>query len=359
RHRSRLAVLALPILLGACALPASFTIATLAIDGISYATSGKSVSDHALSAVANEDCAMWRVLQARPICRDADVPETMVAAAPEVATPPGVAAAPAPEESPEESKMLAIALGVAPAAGGPVAPEIPVASATEFGEFEVTAAAFAATLVVEESPEESKMPAAVLGVAPAAGGSTVPETARLPKLYGPSPEGYGPQGGGQAVTASAANGTTAMAAIKPGPMPARLPKLYGGQATAPADRETAAERVKPAILAAPSPEMEAKPKLGHFFVLGSYLLEARARVVMKRGRDFAPRIVRVRIHGKLFHRVVSGPYARSSIATMRRTLIAEGFRDAWIARLCQNNLRRAPCPTTLAPLNIANDPPAS
>ena len=69
RHRSRLAVLALPILLGACALPASFTIATLAIDGISYATSGKSVSDHALSAVANEDCAMWRVLQARPICR--------------------------------------------------------------------------------------------------------------------------------------------------------------------------------------------------------------------------------------------------------------------------------------------------
>ncbi len=50
-----IAVLALLILLNACALPAAFTIATLAVDGISYATSGKSVSDHAISAVANED----------------------------------------------------------------------------------------------------------------------------------------------------------------------------------------------------------------------------------------------------------------------------------------------------------------
>ena len=77
-----LAVLALPILLNACALPPALSIASLAIEGISYATSGKSVSDHVLSAVANEDCAMWRVLQERPICRNRDVPEIMVAAAP-------------------------------------------------------------------------------------------------------------------------------------------------------------------------------------------------------------------------------------------------------------------------------------
>ena len=106
----RLAVLALPILLNARALPASFSIASLAIDGISYATSGKSVSDHAISAVANEDCAMWRALQARPICRDRDVPATMVAAA--------------------------------PAAGGSTAPEIAITETHD--EFEVTAAAFAA-----------------------------------------------------------------------------------------------------------------------------------------------------------------------------------------------------------------------
>jgi hypothetical protein len=123
QHRSRLAVLALPILLNACALPASFSIASLAIDGISYATSGKSVSDHAISAVANEDCAMWRALQARPICRDRDVPETMVAAAP-------------------ESEVPAAVLAAAPAAGGSTAPEIAITETHD--EFEVTAAAFAA-----------------------------------------------------------------------------------------------------------------------------------------------------------------------------------------------------------------------
>ncbi len=123
QHRSRLAVLALPILLNACALPASFSIASVAIDGISYATSGKSVSDHALSAVANEDCAMWRALKARPICRDQDVPETMVAAAP-------------------ESEVPAAVLAAAPAAGGSTAPEIAITETHD--EFEVTAAAFAA-----------------------------------------------------------------------------------------------------------------------------------------------------------------------------------------------------------------------
>ena len=110
-------------------------------------------------------------------------------------------------------------------------------------------------------------------------------------------------------------------------------------ATAPADRETATEPVQLAILAPSLPKMEAEPKFGRFVVLGSYLKESRARDIMKRAHDFAPRIVRVRVHGKLFYRVVSGPYARSSIATMRRTLIGEGFRGAWTTTLCQN----APC----------------
>ncbi|MCH7778295.1 MAG: SPOR domain-containing protein, partial [Gemmatimonadetes bacterium] len=46
------AVLVPLILLNACALPAVYSIATLAVDGISYATSGKGLSDHAISAVA-------------------------------------------------------------------------------------------------------------------------------------------------------------------------------------------------------------------------------------------------------------------------------------------------------------------
>ena len=143
-----------------------------------------------------------------------------------------------------------------------------------------------------------------------------------------------------------------MAATKPAPLAATIetPATIGTPATtaAPADRGTAAEPVQLAALAARLPKLAAKPKPGGFVVLGSYLLEAYARDAMKRGHEFRPRMVRVRVRGKLFHRVVSGPYARSSIATIRRALIGEGFSDAWTATLCQSTLRLAPCPTAPA-----------
>jgi hypothetical protein len=64
-------------------------------------------------------------------------------------------------------------------------------------------------------------------------------------------------------------------------------------------------------------------------------------------------MARVRVRGKLYYRVVSGPYARSSIVTMRRTLIGEGFPDAWAATLCQDTLRLAPCRAAPPPLNVS------
>ncbi len=47
---------------GCLALPPALQLASLAIDGISYMQTGKSISDHALSAVTNKDCAMLRAL---------------------------------------------------------------------------------------------------------------------------------------------------------------------------------------------------------------------------------------------------------------------------------------------------------
>lgn len=264
---------------------------------------------------------MWRVLIAQPICRQADVPETTVAATP------------APEESSEDSKVLAMVLGIAPAAGGPVAPEILVASATEFGEFELTAAAFTALPAVGEfqvaeamvfaAPEPDVVPDEVpdgseimkaLAVAPAAGGSMTPET-----------------------------GTTEA------PTKAETPVTT---TAAPAERETAAKPAQLAALVAPLPKLEAKPKLGRFVVLASYLKEAHARAAMERGREFQPRMARVHVRGKLYYRVVSGPYARDAIGAMRRTMIGGGFPDAWAAKLCQDTLRLAPCPAPPLPLNL-------
>lgn len=50
------------------ALPPAIQLASLALDGISYVSTGKSVTDHAISAVTAKDCAMIRGLKGDEIC---------------------------------------------------------------------------------------------------------------------------------------------------------------------------------------------------------------------------------------------------------------------------------------------------
>ncbi|HEY9078472.1 hypothetical protein [Magnetovibrio sp.] len=49
-------------------MPPALQAASFALDGLSYAATGKSMTDHALSAVANRDCAMTRALNGEAIC---------------------------------------------------------------------------------------------------------------------------------------------------------------------------------------------------------------------------------------------------------------------------------------------------
>lgn len=60
----------LPALLSGCGLPPALMIASYAADGVSYVATGKSVSDHGISAVTGRDCAVWRVIKGEPICID-------------------------------------------------------------------------------------------------------------------------------------------------------------------------------------------------------------------------------------------------------------------------------------------------
>jgi SPOR domain len=81
RSSPRLALLALVALLPAgCVLPPAVTLASLAADGVSYAATGKSVSDHGISAATGNDCALMRpVFTGKAMCqidttRGKDVP---------------------------------------------------------------------------------------------------------------------------------------------------------------------------------------------------------------------------------------------------------------------------------------------
>ena len=59
-----------PALLSGCGLPPAVVIASYAADGVSYIGTGKSVTDHGLSAATGRDCALFRVVKAKPICTD-------------------------------------------------------------------------------------------------------------------------------------------------------------------------------------------------------------------------------------------------------------------------------------------------
>jgi hypothetical protein len=67
RHRY-LFVLA-PIFLSGCAIPPAISIASYVLDGISYAATGKSVTDHGISMAAGRDCATWRLLKGQNPCK--------------------------------------------------------------------------------------------------------------------------------------------------------------------------------------------------------------------------------------------------------------------------------------------------
>lgn len=64
----RLLIPLFAVFVAGCSLPPALGLASLAADGVSYAATGKSTSDHALSAITSEDCAMLRAVEEKPIC---------------------------------------------------------------------------------------------------------------------------------------------------------------------------------------------------------------------------------------------------------------------------------------------------
>jgi len=69
----KLCILVVPLFLAGCGLPPAFAIASYAIDGILLLTKGKTSTDLAISMVAQQDCAMWRIVQGKEICTDYEI----------------------------------------------------------------------------------------------------------------------------------------------------------------------------------------------------------------------------------------------------------------------------------------------
>src|SRR5262245_8236923 len=60
----------LALLTGACGAPLAVTGASYAADGTLLVASDKTVTDHFASMVSKKDCAFWRVLRGRAVCKE-------------------------------------------------------------------------------------------------------------------------------------------------------------------------------------------------------------------------------------------------------------------------------------------------
>ncbi|HTI87467.1 MAG TPA: hypothetical protein VL966_12760 [Alphaproteobacteria bacterium] len=96
--------------LNGCAAPAALTVASVAADGASLAASGKTMTDHAMSAVSGQDCSTANFFDNGVLCR-AKVPEANA----EVVDAPPPLAQPAPRAPlppiPDNSEATFLALG--------------------------------------------------------------------------------------------------------------------------------------------------------------------------------------------------------------------------------------------------------
>lgn len=76
--KAKYLIVLLPFMVGACAAPVPIQVASWLIDGLSYLTTDKTLSDHGISVVMGRDCAMLRTVTEGELCRDEE--KTAVAA---------------------------------------------------------------------------------------------------------------------------------------------------------------------------------------------------------------------------------------------------------------------------------------
>lgn len=125
------------LMTGACGVPLAVSGAGYAADGGFLVASEKTSTDHMISMVSKQDCAVWRVIKGRAVCKpregdkdpykvDYDDPQRMVAEDGVHYAPPLRTAADAPATS-----WDAASYKPAPPAPAPTAPSAPVTAVAQ------------------------------------------------------------------------------------------------------------------------------------------------------------------------------------------------------------------------------------
>ncbi len=284
-----------PLILAGCGLPPAVTIASYALDGISFLSSGKSVSDHALSAVAQRDCAMWRVVKNELVCRE--------------------------YRNGERGVLVAFAEAWEKRSPG-VNSDVPDAEdgATEIDWRDTRPERQTAADPVLIPRTMSHLLPALDGVARVAPTLQAAATAFF------SGRPTTPDG----IANSAWENENDLILPVPQALQWKPVITIKSQPVAP-------------VMAANPAAVADKPMGTTVLIVGSFRKKINARRAAGSLRSFRPVVVPVRIEEKTFYRVVAGPFAPAAIKRRKGALESEGVLDVWSARLCQPGRENPGC----------------
>ena len=65
-----LLAIGLPFVVSACGAPLAFTAVGYGADGASLVSTGKTATDHLISMGSKQDCAMFRIVRGKPMCKE-------------------------------------------------------------------------------------------------------------------------------------------------------------------------------------------------------------------------------------------------------------------------------------------------
>jgi hypothetical protein len=342
--RSTLGGLASALVLAGCAVPAALSIASFAFDGASYVATGKSVRDHAISVVVDEDCALWRAVAGRPVCQETSGP--IVAFLPSepilqpersrdgTVQPDGLTETPPAKlgsEAPEDEQPVDVAVNE----GGATAEELLAlveerGGATEPGETDAMAAkgpalvgalAAGAPAYQTVATDERARGRVETKLRPTAASSPAL------RLAGEAPDRRDRAAEVKRILAAKAEGITPHA-------------LTAGGEWRPIDSGRGVGLVRALDSVLTSISGSPKPKdgaaiggSGVYLVFGTFTDSMKAAVAARRYADFTTRVLRDSREGRSLYRVVAGPYQAGEAHSVREAVAQNGAPHVWLLRL--------------------------
>ena len=291
----RALIVALSLLITGCGAPPVFEMVYYGIQGVSLAVSGKSVGDHAISAMMDQDCAVFRIVRGETICQD----------------------------TPEDDVPVSVSIARALKGEGPASSALSDLDDSVLGE------------------ENEEIPQTIVSEAPQ--GDRPPAPIVIAALLDPM---MVPQSMSDDVSALAG-----VAAVETPSMPqttAFSPPALRQIAVAVEAQPLAA----PAIAPPPSTGWEAavavarqtdRMRRDRVMVLGSFLTKPRALRAARQWPSIATTVVTAEVRGRTYYRVVTDPFELAGIEEQRNRLKSNGIPAFWAAKICPAGTSRPQC----------------